>query len=399
VEKETRINGLTMAYFVADNIISSLGFTTGENFVSLLNGDIGIKPIDDIEFYPEPFIASTVDKERLDKEFRSIAEKYSNNHRFTTLEKMMIMSIDNAVSQTDIDIKSKKTLIIISTTKGNIDLMDPGKSGDFDPERHLLWRMANRIGEFYNNPNSVITISNACISGVLAINTAAMYIDGGQYENIVVCGGDLVSRFVVSGFMSFLSLSSEPCRPFDKNRDGLSLGEAAGTLVLSKFPLKEKQNIEFLGGATANDANHISGPSRSGEGSYIAIKKALGEARIESRQIDHISAHGTATPYNDEMESIAIARHELEGVPVNSIKGALGHTLGAAGIIETIILLEEMRKNILLKTAGYNEHGVSEQINVLRHNTEYEIDKCLKMASGFGGSNAAIIIQKVKGLK
>ncbi|PLX06923.1 MAG: beta-ketoacyl synthase, partial [Marinilabiliales bacterium] len=257
-----------------------------------------------------------------------------------------------------------------------------------------LWKLGVIIANFFGNPNQVINISNACISGVLAINTAAMYINTNMFDNVVVCGGDLVTRFVVSGFMSFLSLSEKPCKPFDKNRNGLSLGEAAGTIILSNLPPKGKQKIKFKGGASANDANHISGPSRTGEGSYIAIKKALAEAGIKSDKIDHISAHGTATPYNDEMESIAITRHNLQSKPVNSIKGSLGHTLGAAGIIESIILLEEMRNNTLLKTMGFAEIGVSNDINILAENTEKEINTCLKMASGFGGSNAAMIISK-----
>ncbi len=196
--------------------------------------------------------------------------------------------------------------------------------------------------------------------------------------------------------MSFLSLSPQACKPFDKSRDGLSLGEAAGTIVMSKFPSEKKNEIVYRGGASANDANHISGPSRTGEGSFIAIEKAMKEAGICPEQIDHVSAHGTATPYNDEMESIAIARHELESVPLNSIKGALGHTLGAAGIIETAILLEEMRQNTMLKTIGFEESGVSRPISIIEQNTQKDINICLKMASGFGGSNAALIVAKTE---
>ncbi|NOY49645.1 MAG: beta-ketoacyl synthase [Chlorobi bacterium] len=384
-----------MAYFIADNIISSLGFTTVENFNSLLSGDIGIEKMEDADIYPGPFLASTIDKTRLENEFRLLAHKYSNFSKFTVLEKLMILSIDDALSQCQPDVKSDKTAFIFSTTKGNIDLLDKSKKDEFGPDRHLLWKMAEEISNFFGNPNKAICISNACISGVLALNTAAMYINAGQYETIVVCGGDLVSRFVVSGFMSFLSLSDEPCKPFDKDRKGLSLGEAAGTIILSEKPSASKQGIKFMGGATANDANHISGPSRTGEGSYIAIKKALFEAGMRTDQIDHISAHGTATPYNDEMESIAIARHNLQKAATNGIKGSVGHTLGAAGIIETAILLEEMRNNTVLKTSGYKNHGVGEQINVSTENSGLELNTCLKMASGFGGSNAALILQKI----
>jgi 3-oxoacyl-[acyl-carrier-protein] synthase-1 len=384
-----------MVYFRSDNILSLLGTTTEENFTSMVSDKIGIISIDDPRYYPEAFPASIIDQTTLNKEFNIIANKYSNNDSYTKLEKMLIVSIYNALSKTDIDIKSSRSAIILSTTKGNVDLLSSDKKNSYDSKRVFLWKLGEVIQEFFKNPNKVIVISNACVSGVLAINTAAMYIDFGQFDNIVVTGGDLISRFVVSGFMSFLSLSPSACKPFDKDRDGLTLGEAAGTIVLSNNPDPKQQSIIFKGGATANDANHISGPSRTAEGSYIAIKKALRQANINPEQIDHISSHGTATPYNDEMESIAIERHGLENVPVNSIKGYLGHTLGAAGIIETAILLEEMRQNTVVKTAGFKESGVSRPINIIDYNYDKEISTCLKMASGFGGSNAAMIISKV----
>lgn len=384
-----------MVYFISDNIISSLGFSTTENFSSLLNGEVGIKSISNSDYYPEDFPASMIDEQRLEAEFEMLTKKYSNTKTFTKLEKMLILSVEKAVQESGVEMHSKKTAIILSTTKGNINLLESQTSKLYEQERVLLWRLGEIIGEFFGNPNEVVVLSNACISGVLAINTAAGLIKARQFENVVVVGGDLLSRFVVSGFMSFLSLSPVACKPFDKSRDGLSLGEAAGTIVLSKFPSKKKNEIIYRGGASANDANHISGPSRTGEGSFIAIEKSMKEADIRPEQIDHISAHGTATPYNDEMESIAISRHGLENADVNSIKGALGHTLGAAGIIETAILLEEMRQNTMLKTIGFEESGVSRPINIIVENTHKELNVCLKMASGFGGSNAAMIISKV----
>ena len=163
--------------------------------------------------------------------------------------------------------------------------------------RISLWKLGDVIRKFFGNPNMTIVISNACISGVLAINKAAMMIQSKKFDNVVVTGADMVSRFVVSGFMSFLSLSSEPCRPFDKDRNGLSLGEAASTIILSSNP--NGNSLIHRGGGSANDANHISGPSRTGEGSFIAINKALIEADISSSEIDHISSHVTATPYNE----------------------------------------------------------------------------------------------------
>jgi 3-oxoacyl-[acyl-carrier-protein] synthase-1 len=380
-----------MVYFLSDNIISSLGFSTNENFQALLAGQIGIRNIDDKKYYPDPFPASIVDTGLLDQNFNLI----ETSANYTRLEKMLILSIDDALKKTDVDVQSKRTGIIMSTTKGNIDLLEPEHQNKFDKNRVLLWRLGEIIGNYFNNPNQTIVLSNACISGVLALNIAATLIKKGSFDNMIVTGGDIVSSFVVSGFMSFLSLSPMPCKPFDLERDGLSLGEGAGTIILGNQS-QDPNKIAVMGGGSANDANHISGPSRTGEGSFIAIKKAISESRIEPTSIDYISAHGTATDYNDEMESIAISRAGLEEVPVNSFKGNWGHTLGAAGIIETVAMLQEMRENILIQSAGYSQHGVSKEINVIRENTKAELNVCLKMASGFGGSNASLIAKKIK---
>jgi len=379
-----------MAFFIADNIISPLGFTTADNFEMLKNGGIGIHILHDPAIYPEPFPAAMIKSDLLDEAFNH----FSEGDDFTRLEKMLLLSISDALVKTNIDIRSARTAIMLSTTKGNIDLLAPGRQNTFEEDRVLLWKLGEVISSHFGNPNQAIVLSNACISGVLAINAAAMLIEKGTYDHVIVTGGDIISRFVVSGFMSFMSLSPAACMPFDKDRDGLSLGEAASTIILSKDG-NGKNDIQHIGGASANDANHISGPSRTGEGSFIAIKKAMVEAGILPDQIDHISAHGTATPYNDEMESIAIDRHQMNEVPVNSLKGSFGHTLGAAGLVETAIMLDEMRSSILLKTAGFRKLGVSRKINVIHQTTEKKLCTCLKMASGFGGSNAAMIIQKV----
>jgi len=379
-----------MVYFLSDNIISSLGFSSQENFQSLLSDRIGIEVIDNKTYYPEPFPASLVNSEELEQRFKLIDQPKN----YTRIEKMLILSIQDALSQTEVDVQSERTGIIISTTKGNIDLLEPDLQNKFEKDRVLLWRLGEVIGIYFNNPNQTIVLSNACISGVLALNIAASLIKEGKFDNVIVTGGDIVSGFVVSGFMSFLSLSPEPCKPFDAKRDGLSLGEGAGTIIIGNQSLQSNK-IAYIGGGSANDANHISGPSRNGEGSYLAISKALKEANLKSIEINYISAHGTATDYNDEMESIAIERAGLEEVPVNSFKGNWGHTLGAAGIIETAAMLQEMRENRLIKSAGYSEHGVSKSINVIKENTDARLNVCLKMASGFGGSNASLIAKKI----
>ena len=208
-----------------------------------------------------------------------------------------------------------------------------------------------------------------------------------------------MTHFVVSGFQSFKAVSSEVAKPYDAKRDGISLGEGCGTIVLTNHESKIKNQeprIKVTGGASSNDANHISGPSRTGDGLYIAIDKTLKESEIKASEIDYISGHGTATLYNDDMESVAINDIGLAEVPMNSLKSYFGHTLGAAGIIESIVGLHSMKENTLIGTYNFNELGVSKPINIIKETRSTTINNCLKTAAGFGGCNAAVLFQKVK---
>jgi len=377
-------------YYIAHDIISSLGFGSDENSKSLFANQCGIKKQDDPYFLPDTFCASRIDDQKLEEVFRNI----QTEKEYTRFEKMMLCSVSNALAKTAVDVKSEETLLVISSTKGNIDLLEEEKKVLYEPDRVNLWKSAALVQDFFGNPNKPLIISHACISGMVAQIVAKRYIETGQYKNAVVVGCDMVTPFVASGFQSFKALSPNPCKPFDLTRDGLSLGEGAATVILSSDKdLFDSEIIYSIGaGSITNDANHISGPSRTGEGLYLAIQNVLGE--LDHPKIDFISAHGTATNYNDEMESIALNRSGLLEVPVNSYKGYIGHTLGAAGVIETVLSLLSMENNLLVKSLGYENLGVSHPLNVIEENTTSEINTSLKMASGFGGCNAAILIQK-----
>lgn len=379
-------------YTIADNIITSLGFRTEENFAALKQGKSGIKLITDPKITQIPMYASIIDSEWLYSE--CFLHVFPDDH--TRLEQMMITSIDIALKQTNIDTSKDDTLFIFSSTKGNIDLLE-NKNHPFDKKRLNLWALADEICKVFKSPVKPIFISNACISGITAIITGAQYLKSGKYKNVIVCGGDIISEFTPSGFQSFKAISEAPCRPFDGNREGINLGEGAGTIILSTNEklVKEENPVIFRGGANTNDANHISGPSRTGDGLYYAIRNTLNEAGKTNTNIDYISAHGTATLYNDEMESKAISWAGLEHVPVNSFKGYWGHTLGAAGIIETIAGIHSIKENCLLKTLGYSDHGVSKPINVIKKFKKTKVKNFLKTASGFGGSNAAVYFSEL----
>src|SRR5690606_14514693 len=198
--------------------------------------------------------------------------------------------------------------------------------------------LAKKIADVFGFKIRPIVIANACASGVLAVSVAKNMFECGLYEDAYVLAGDEVSEFGISGFTSFQAMSSEPCKPYDENRDGITIGEAAAAVYITSSP-SDGLYFEVLGESAVNDANHISGPSRTGEGLFRSIINALKEAQVSAGQVDYLSAHGTATIYNDEMESIALTRAGLQHTPVNSLKGFYGHCLGASGLLEIIIAM------------------------------------------------------------
>lgn len=372
-----------------NNVITSLGFTTKENYSALLNNSIGVKPVT-IDKLNETFCLSVINNAAFLNHVKAIRDA----EKFTKLEALSILSVNDVLNQSGVSLKDPKTLLIYSTTKGNIDLLDCNGKSSIPKERSYLSKMASAIGTYFDTANTPLVLSNACISGLLAIITAKRLINEGYYESVIVCGGDLATEFIVSGFKSFNALSSKPCRPFDAKRDGINLGDAVATLLITKNKnLITPSSWQIVNGASANDANHISGPSRTGDGLFSAITKTL--KNYPHIKPDTINAHGTATPFNDEMESIAFERAGLTDVPVNSLKGYYGHTLGAAGVLETIIILEGASHNQLIRSAGFEEKGVSGNIQIVKEHQNKSIQHVLKTASGFGGCNAAALFSKL----
>ena len=382
-----------MIYQWSNNIISSLGFTTEENYTAVKQGNTGLKYYKNPFDFPEDAMLSLIDDEHLNNAFSSINTKQKT--AYTRFEKAAILSAYKALEKTNIDVKSKKVVFILSTTKGNVELLDKKESELYEAERVYLWRSAQLITSFFDNPNEAIIVSNACISGAAAQITALRLLQQKIYDFAIVIGADVLSKFIISGFQSFKSLSVDICKPFDKNRCGLNLGEAAATIIYSSIennrPLLSN-NIVLLNGAIANDANHISGPSRTGDGLSIAIEKTLQNTNIQD--IALINAHGTATPYNDDMESMAITANQLENIPINSLKGFLGHTLGAAGVLETILSGVALLDNMLLKSNGSENPKTICPLNIVLNNQNSFKTHFLKLLSGFGGCNAAILLKK-----
>ena len=374
-------------YITETNCITPIGFDVATNIKNIVGGVSGIQLHQNTDLMRIPFYTSIINDDALNSAFAKI----STAENYTRLEKMMILALQPIAEKSNV-ILNERTGFILSTTKGNItDLANP--SSDNFQKAHLS-QLAKNVADFFGFTTEPIVVSNACVSGILAVSVAKRLIQSEMFDNLFIVAGDEVSEFVLSGFNSFQAMSDLPCRPYSKNRNGVTLGEATAAVLVSSS--KENAKIKIIGDGSINDANHISGPSRTGEGLFRSIESALAEAKINVNQIDYISAHGTATSFNDEMEAIAFNRLGLENVPVNSLKGFYGHTLGASGLLETVIGIESVLENKLFVSLGIDEMGVSQSINIIEKNEDKEMNYFLKTASGFGGCNTAVLFEKVK---
>lgn len=310
---------------------------------------------------------------------------------FTRFESLLIEQIGSVLRESGVSLNDSDTQLIVSTTKGNVELLAGCRAAL--PARAFLYTSVRSVADYFHCANRPVVISNACISGVSAFVVARDMLLRGECQWVVVAGCDVLSAFITAGFASFKSIGHEPCRPYDAQRSGLTLGEAAGAVMLSCARNAESESsVCLLGGAISNDANHISGPSRTGDGLYYAMAHALSEAGVPKEEVGVVNAHGTATRYNDDMESRAIALAGLSGAPVNSLKGYIGHTLGASGVVETIASLEEIRAGSALGTCNFNALGTPCPLRVSKESQPLAGTYLLKTASGFGGCNAAIVL-------
>lgn len=356
-----------MAYIIADNIISPLGETSEENYLSVKAGRSGIRAYEPGTCnIPEGFYASLL---------------------FEDFETLALRSAQKAIANGRLELKGKRTAFILSSTKGNIE------------KNISLADSAQRIASQLGIDAKPIVVCNACISGLSALILGNRLIDSGLYDAAIVCGCDTPRQFILSGFQSLKALSPEPCRPFDMERMGLNLGEAAATLILSKNPI-QGNSWRMGDGFIRNDAFHISTPSKTADGLYLSLQRTLEsftkEISSTCKQIDlkehlaFINAHGTATLFNDQMESVAIGRAGLSDLPANAYKSFWGHTMGAAGILETIISMKAIDDDTILGTRGFSELGVSGKMNICAENRPTDKKGFIKMLSGFGGCNATI---------
>lgn len=377
---------------LADYIVSPLGMGTRVNYEAVKTGQTRLRRYEGLWGLPEPFVASLLDDNLLATACR--AEDIDLNV-YTRFERLAILAAARALQHTGIRPESREVLFILASTKGNVGLLD-GRQEPFEPSGHLLLTEAARqVAGWFRNPNEPLVVCNACISGMDAQLEAIRALESGRYRQAVVIGVDVLSPFIVSGFQSLKALSAEPCRPFDEDRTGLNLGEAAACVVYGL--LDEKAEATFHGwsvvdAAVRNDAYHVSSPSKTAEGACRALRSVLAEKDLSG--LAFVNVHGTATLFNDEMEAVALDRMGLSDLPANGLKGYFGHTLGAAGVLETLISMEALDDGIVLATRGFEYPGVSRRINISAEHRPVAGSAFLKLMAGFGGCNAALLFCK-----
>jgi len=361
--------------------VTALGDTLDASWQGLMEGMSAVKPVN--SFYADTY----------SKCFAACIDNLARQNG----RSMMYSLIDRLLGE--IEFIPEDSLLITATTKSGIDNLElicrgaSANSGDI-----LLSYLSEVVAEKTGLINNGVNISAACASSTVAIAQGASWIANGQADAVLVCCIDLVTEFVLSGFSALQALSHGPCKPFDRDRSGLSLGEGAAALLLMSDEQGRKENREPLGTihgwGIANDAAHITAPARDGSGLIQAINLALCNAKLEAEDIAGISAHGTGTVYNDIMELTAFSQvfGNVSVPPVHSVKGAIGHTLGAAGGIEAAVALKSLSRKIIPPTAGFINPEKGAAGCVSANPAELAGNYMLTTNSGFGGINAALIL-------
>lgn len=374
-----------MINVLSTNITSPLGFSTEENYQAVRTGASALRcygpkagESQGLWGLPEPFAASLFSEEQ--KSRLAI-----DGHTF--FEAIAIRSVREALSHISLDVASPRVVLILSTTKGNI-----GQAVRYYPSE-----AAAMIAKAIGVTTTPIVVCNACVSGLSAMLLANHLLSASLYDYAIVVGAEVQSRFIVSGFQSLKAVSAEPCRPFDMERNGLNPGEAAATIVFAAKSPSDKDMTGAVGwqlvdGAVCNDAYHIVSPSPQGDGLTNAIEAVM-KGRDKQR-LASVCVHGTATLYNDQMESKAIQRTNLSDVPLSALKGYYGHTMGAAGVLETILSMRATDDGIVLPSKGFTELGVSGKVSISSEPRPTDKTAFLKIMSGFGGCNVAALFEK-----
>ena len=326
------------------------------------------------------------------------------NTRNNRLAKLALLALEDAVTDLKLSIPVHRIGVIVGTStsgifEGEQAVVEKNNAGEFpqnyDYRMQEMFNLAEFISDELEIQGPAYTISTACSSSAKAFITAKELIHAGVIDAAIVGGVDTLCGMTVNGFTALDSTSSGVCQPSSANRNGINLGEAAALCVLRK----DKGSIKLLGCGESSDAHHMSAPHPEGEGAISAMKQTLKEAKLNASDVDYINLHGTATKKNDSMEAIAV--HEVFGnkMPCSSVKGMIGHTLGAAGATEIGLCWLMLQEGNTLYIPHCWDEVIDETIpkialtSVGQHNVN-GFKACLSNSFAFGGNNVSILIGK-----
>lgn len=385
-------------------IISSIGTTVEENFHSLTTKKTGISRLENFDSKHKDVIK--VGEIKITNEELANLLNLPREDAFTRTSLLGVYAAKQAVNHAKItDINAERTGLISSTSVGGMDMTEKHyKKYDAYPEfipfikSHNAGDSTNKIAEYLGLKGFVTTISTACSSAANAIMMGATMIENGYLDRVIVGGTDALSKFTINGFKTLMILSDTDNTPFDNNRKGLNLGEAAAYLVLESNEMVEKYNKEVLayveGYGNANDAYHQTASSENGEGAFLAMQKAFDKAQIKPSQIDYINVHGTATPNNDLSEGRAMLRIFDDVPPFSSTKSFTGHTLAAAAAIEAVYSILALQKQVVFPTLHFTTPMEEFDLIPETELNNREINYVLSNSFGFGGNCSTLIFSK-----
>lgn len=387
-------------------IISSIGNSVEENFNSLLNEKRAITRVENITTVHADINKVGEIKKTNDELVNELQLTDDNNFSRTAM--IGAFAAKQAVQNAGIkSINEFRTGLISATSVGGMDMTEKHYYDYFKhPELvkyitcHDGGDVADKIAEELGLKGMVTTISTACSSAANSIMLGARLIKSGKLDRVIVGGTDALAKFTINGFKTLMILSDDYNKPFDNNRKGLNLGEAAAFLVLESDEIVQKQNKKVLarvsGYGNANDAFHQTASSENGDGAYLAMKKAFKVSGLKPSQIDYINVHGTATPNNDLSEGRALLRiYEDEKVPdFSSTKPFTGHTLAAAAAIEAVYSVLAIQNNVVYPNMNFEtpmeEFDLKPQTSLKNKNIEH----VLSNSFGFGGNCSTLIFSK-----
>ncbi len=312
---------------------------------------------------------------------------------------LLLLAADDLLARAALAAAPERVAVVVGTALGGVEEGARALAGRsartaaaalYDSPAHALARRLAARGP-------VLTVSTACASGATALGVAADLLAADAADLVVAGGYDILCRFVMRGFDALRSLTRDRVRPFDRRRDGLLLGEAAALVLMARDAEASRVRLgRLLGHASSSDGSHIAAPDPEGRGLEHAVRGALAAASLGAAGVDFVSAHGTGTPLNDRIETAVLKRTlgaRAGAVPVNSIKGALGHTMGAAATLEAIMCLLASRDGVVPGTAGYEEPDPACDLDVSGAARAARPRVSLSTSLGFGGCNAALVLE------